>query len=47
MMPRTLEIDSERLGHELAHLATLSDCPQPPPAVTRVVFTPTDLRARD
>jgi ureidoglycolate amidohydrolase len=47
MMPLEIEIDSERLGRELAHLATLSDCPQPPPAVTRVVFTPTDLRARE
>lgn len=47
MTPITLKIDEDRLGHELAHLATLSDCPQPPPAVTRVVFTPTDLRARD
>ena len=27
-------------------MAAISDCPEPPPAVTRVVFTETDLRAR-
>lgn len=40
-------IDFERLVGELQQLATISDCPEPPPAVTRVVFTETDLRARD
>ncbi|CAK9037423.1 Ureidoglycolate hydrolase (AtUAH) (Allantoate amidohydrolase 2) (AtAHH2) (Ureidoglycolate amidohydrolase) [Durusdinium trenchii] len=32
---------------ELEQLATHSDCSEPPPAVTRVVFTETDLRARE
>ena len=32
---------------ELHELAAISDCPEPPPAVTRVVFTETDRRARD
>lgn len=41
-----LNIDSQRLQSELDHLATMSDCSEPPPAVTRVVFTQTDLRAR-
>ena len=39
-----LEIDQERLLSELETLATFSDAE--PPAVTRVVFTPTDLKAR-
>jgi ureidoglycolate amidohydrolase len=37
-------IDDKRLADELATLATISD--QPAPAVTRVVFTDADLRAR-
>jgi ureidoglycolate amidohydrolase len=37
-------VDAERLWHELDTLATLSDAPAP--AVTRVVFTEADLRAR-
>lgn len=40
-------VDIERLVRELNELAAISDCPEPPPAVTRVVFTETDLRARD
>ncbi|MEN1679608.1 MAG: M20 family metallo-hydrolase [Planctomycetota bacterium] len=40
-------VDIDRLDGELAKLASISDCPAPPPAVTRVVFTETDLRARD
>ena len=40
-------IDVDRLVGELQQLAAISDCPEPPPAVTRVVFTETDLRARD
>jgi len=36
--------DQARLAHELTTLAAISDAP--PPAVTRVVFTDTDLRAR-
>ncbi len=41
-----LGIDSERVVRELWSLAEISDCPDPPPAVTRVVFTETDRRAR-
>ncbi|TWT97897.1 N-carbamoyl-L-amino acid hydrolase [Botrimarina colliarenosi] len=41
------QVDVERLVGELQALAAISDCPEPPPAVTRVVFTETDLRARD
>jgi N-carbamoyl-L-amino-acid hydrolase len=36
--------DSERLWRELEHLATFSEAP--PPAVTRIVFTEYDRRAR-
>jgi len=39
-----LEIDQQRLLSELETLATISDAE--PPAVTRIVFTPTDLKAR-
>jgi ureidoglycolate amidohydrolase len=39
-----LAIDSERLQAEIEALAALSDAEAP--AVTRVVFTPTDLKAR-
>src|SRR5216684_8168075 len=39
-----LEIDQDRLLSELESLAAFSDAE--PPAVTRVVFTPTDLKAR-
>jgi ureidoglycolate amidohydrolase len=39
-----LEIDQQRLLSELEALASFSDAE--PPAVTRVVFTPTDRRAR-
>jgi ureidoglycolate amidohydrolase len=39
-----LKIDQQRLLSELETLATISDAE--PPAVTRIVFTPTDLRAR-
>jgi ureidoglycolate amidohydrolase len=39
-----LEINRERLLQELETLAAFSDAE--PPAVTRVVFTPTDLKAR-
>ena len=41
-----LQIDLVRLMGELQHLSTISDCPEPSPAVTRVVFTETDLKAR-
>jgi ureidoglycolate amidohydrolase len=40
----SLTIDSARLSHEIDELAAISDAE--PPAVTRVVFTPTDLKAR-
>src|SRR5438552_3886901 len=40
----TLEIDTDRITRELEHLASFSDAP--PPAVTRVVFSEQDLRAR-
>jgi len=39
-----LEIDHERLSSEMERLAAISDAE--PPAVTRIVFTPTDLKAR-
>jgi ureidoglycolate amidohydrolase len=39
-----LEINQERLLSELETLAAFSDAE--PPAVTRIVFTPTDLKAR-
>lgn len=40
----SLPIDSDRLLSEIDALALLSDAE--PPAVTRIVFTPTDLKAR-
>ena len=40
----TPEIDQERLLAEIEELAAFSDAD--PPAVTRIVFTPTDLKAR-
>jgi len=40
-----LEIDNQRLSDEIDELASFSDCPAP--AVTRIVFTPPDLKARD
>ena len=39
-----LEIDQQRLNSEIEMLAAISDAE--PPAVTRIVFTPTDLKAR-
>jgi ureidoglycolate amidohydrolase len=39
-----LAINQDRLNSEIEELATFSDAD--PPAVTRVVFTPTDLKAR-
>jgi N-carbamoyl-L-amino-acid hydrolase len=39
-----INVDPERIAAELRQLATYSDAPAP--AVTRVVFTPTDLQAR-
>lgn len=46
-MSRNLDIYTDQLVDELHQLAAISDCPEPPPAVTRVVFTETDLKARD
>jgi ureidoglycolate amidohydrolase len=39
-----LDVDGDRLSREIEELARISDAE--PPAVTRIVFTPTDLRAR-
>jgi len=39
-----LEIDGQRLNAEIDALAAISEAE--PPAVTRIVFTPTDLKAR-
>ena len=39
-----LEIDRDRLTAEIEELASISDAE--PPAVTRIVFSPTDLEAR-
>jgi ureidoglycolate amidohydrolase len=39
-----IEIDSERLAAEIEELAAISEAESP--AVTRIVFSPTDLRAR-
>ena len=39
-----LEVDGKRLMAEIEELAEISDAPAP--AVTRIVFTPTDLKAR-
>src|ERR1700687_630617 len=40
-----LSVDRERLTHELEVLVSITA--EPAPAVTRVVFTETDLRARE
>ncbi len=39
-----IEVDRDRLSTEIAELASISEAE--PPAVTRIVFTPTDLEAR-
>jgi N-carbamoyl-L-amino-acid hydrolase len=39
-----LEVDKQRLRSEIEELALISDAEAP--AVTRIVFTPTDLSAR-
>ncbi len=39
-----LQIDTDRLAAEIEELATISEAE--PPAVTRIVFSPTDLKAR-
>ena len=43
-MTSTVQVDQSRLTHELAHLATFSDTPAP--AVTRLLYTEQDLKAR-
>lgn len=44
MNPPTVRVDTDRLSRELDELAGLSDAPAP--AVTRVLYTDPDLRAR-
>src|SRR6266568_5124187 len=44
IQPMTIDVDRERLGDEIEELALISDAEAP--AVTRIVFTPTDLKAR-
>ena len=39
-----VDVDSGRLSNEIDELAAISDAEAP--AVTRIVFTPTDLKAR-
>lgn len=39
-----IDVERDRLSREIEELARISDAE--PPAVTRIVFTPTDLRAR-
>jgi ureidoglycolate amidohydrolase len=43
-MPTNLEVDRALLHKEIEELATISEAE--PPAVTRIVFSPTDLKAR-
>ena len=43
-MTKKIEVDAERLAREIDELAAITDAE--PPAVTRVVFTEQDLRAR-
>jgi N-carbamoyl-L-amino-acid hydrolase len=40
----TIDVDRDRLIREIEELASISDAE--PPAVTRIVFSPTDLKAR-
>ena len=42
---RAIEIDSSRLASEIEELALISEAE--PPVVTRIVFTPADIRARE
>ena len=41
-----LNVELDRVVGELHKLASFSECPDPPPAVTRVVFTDQDIAAR-
>src|SRR5437588_7592192 len=43
--PTNLMVDRERVASELEELGRISS--EPPPVVTRVVFTEADLRARE
>ena len=43
-MTPSLRPNRERVLAEIAHLGTISDVP--PPAVTRILYTPTDMAAR-
>lgn len=47
MSDLAVHVEIEKLISELESLAAISDCAEPPPTVTRVVFTETDLRARE
>ena len=44
--PLCINVNIDRVVTELEKLASLSDCPDPAPAVTRIVFTETDRHAR-
>lgn len=46
MQSLKIDVNADELIQRLEQLASISDCPEPPPAVTRVVFTQTDLKAR-
>lgn len=43
----SISVQSDQLIDRLRTLASISDCPEPPPAVTRVVFSETDSKARE
>lgn len=42
-----IHVDGARVISELHQLATHSECPDDPPAVTRIVYSPADLSARE
>ncbi len=42
-----LDVKVDRVTSELDQLARISECPDPPPAVTRIVFSQQDLAARE
>ena len=46
MQSLNIEVNTDELVGRLQKLASISDCSEPPPAVTRVVFSKTDLAAR-
>ena len=47
MNDHAVPVDIDRLMSELRELATFSSGSEPPPAVTRVVYSPPDVQARD